>query len=63
MHYRKAHRVFLAIGRVQDVGTSLRNIAVTLQCDLQLDDALQAYQEARAYCEQHQLPLLVLEID
>ncbi len=62
-HYRSAHRTFLAIGRAQDVGTSLRNIAVCLQCDHQLEEALEGYHEARAYCEQNELSLLVLEID
>ncbi len=62
-HYRSAHRTFLAIGRAQDVGTSLRNIAVCLQCDHQLEEALEAYHEARVYCEQNELSLLVLEID
>ena len=62
-HYRSAHRTFLTIGRAQDVATSLRNIAVCLQCDYQLEEALEAYHAARDHCERSDLPLLMLEID
>lgn len=62
-HYRSAYEAFRAIGCDQDVGIALRNIAVTLQSSNDFAAALDAYRQAREYCVEHDLPLLVVEID
>jgi tetratricopeptide (TPR) repeat protein len=61
--YRRAHRSLVAVGGAQDVGIVLRNIAV---CWISLGDfsaALDAYRDARTWCEQHEMPLLAAEAD
>jgi CHAT domain-containing protein/Tfp pilus assembly protein PilF len=61
--YRRAHQEFRNIGDSQDVGITLRNIAV---CYISLNEfslALELYDEARHYCREHNMPLLVAECD
>ncbi len=62
-HFRSAHADFVAAGQPHDVGAALRNIAVCLQDLGDFSAALQAYERAREYCEQHDLPLLGLEVE
>ncbi len=47
----------------QDVAVVLRNMAVCYISLNQFARALETYREARAYCEQHGMPLLVAETD
>src|SRR5713226_3704890 len=59
--YKAAYSEFRKRGEAEDVAIALRNLAV---CYISLDvfaQALQTYQEARSYCEQHGMPLLVAE--
>ncbi len=61
--YRRAYAALAEKGEPTDVGIVLRNIAV---CWISLNDfgaALQAYGEARAWCERYAMPRLAAEND
>ncbi len=61
--YQRALEGLERLGEPQDVGITLRNIAV---CHISLSNfglALQTYQRARDHCERHGLTLLVAEAD
>ncbi len=61
--YENAYLEFRRVGEPRDVATSLRNMAV---CHSSLNNFMQAldlYDRARNYSEQHNLPVLVAEID
>jgi CHAT domain-containing protein len=61
--YQRAHEQLTRVGEPQDVAATLSNIAV-VQISLNgFDNAVRAYHEARAFCEQHDMPLLTLRAD
>ncbi len=61
--YAFAHREFHKLDRPHDVATCLRNVAVCHIHLHQLDEALEVYERARAYCREHALTRLLLQID
>jgi len=61
--YTFAYREFLKLEQAQDVAICLRNIAV---CHISLHnftEALEVYQQSRAYCAEQGLSRLVMEVD
>ena len=61
--YGFAHQEFRRLDRAQDVAICLRNVAV---CHINLHDfeaALRVYEENRAYCRQHGLTRILLQVD
>lgn len=61
--FRAAYEEFLHVGEPKDVAISLRNMAV---CHLSLNNFMQAlkfYEQARNYCQENDLSVLVGEID
>ena len=61
--YERAHEQLTRVGEPQDVAATLSNMAV-VQISLNgFDNAVRAYHEARAFCEQHDMPLLTLRAD
>lgn len=61
--YRHAVSELRACGSGEDVAITVRNMAVCLISVGQFAEALAAYEEARAYCDEHGLPLLAVEAD
>jgi CHAT domain-containing protein/tetratricopeptide (TPR) repeat protein len=61
--YERAHEQLTRVGEPQDVAATLINMAV-VQISLNgFDNALRAYHEARAFCQQHDMPLFTLRAD
>ena len=61
--YRVAYREFDKLGQAQEVAICLRNIAV---CHINLhrfEEALAIYEQNRAYCQQHGLKRILLQVD
>ena len=61
--YRRAEQELAALGVVADRGLVLLNVAV---CSISMHDyecALSAYQQAREFCSQNEMPLLVAQAD
>ncbi len=61
--YRVAYREFDKLDQAQDVAICLRNMAV---CHINLhrfDEALAVYEQNRAYCQQHGLTRVLLQVD
>lgn len=61
--YRIAHREFVHLSRAQNAAICLRNIAVCLIILHNFSEAIQVYEESRAYCLEHGLDRLLLEAD
>jgi CHAT domain-containing protein len=61
--YRIAHGEFVLLGRAQNAAICLRNIAVCLIILHNFSEAIQVYEESRAYCMEHGLDRLLLEVD
>ena len=61
--YRAAHQEFVAQGRAQDAAICLRNIASCHVCLHHFQEALEVYQQNRAYCLAEGLDRLVVESD
>lgn len=61
--YRAAHREFVLQGRAQDAAVCLRNIASCHVCLHHFQEALEVYQQNRAYCLAEGLDRLVVESD
>src|SRR5205807_8523763 len=62
-HYERAYQGLLPYKDVERIAVVLSNMAV---CLISLNDfprALATYQRARAFCEQHNMPLLVAQAD
>ena len=62
-HYERAYEGLLPYKDVEGIAVVLSNMAV---CLISLNDfprALATYQRARAFCEQHNMPLLVAQAD
>lgn len=63
VRYRLAHEGLSGVGEPRDVATILTNIAI---CCISLNDfnsAFETYHRARAYCVEHEMPLLVVKAD
>ena len=61
--YERAHEQLTRVGEPQDVAATLINMAV-VQISLNgFDNAVRAYHEARAFCQQHDMPLFTLRAD
>lgn len=61
--YERAYQQLLPYRDMEGIGVALHNMAV---CLIALDDfegALRAYQRVRAFCEKHDMPLLVAQAD
>jgi CHAT domain-containing protein/Tfp pilus assembly protein PilF len=61
--YRRAEQEFAVLGVVADRGLVLLNVAV---CSISMHDyegALSAYQQAREFCSENEMPLLVAQAD
>ncbi len=61
--YLRAYRDFVEIGEPQDVAITLKNMAT---CQIGMNDfrqALETYQQARAYSLEHEMPLLAAGAD
>ena len=61
--YRRAYKDFKQLGRSRTAAVCLRNIAVCLIILHKFGEALRAYEESRAYCIEHGLHRLLLEVD
>lgn len=62
-HYRIAYDEFLALERSHHAAICLRNIAVCRISLHHFSEALRVYEQSRAYCAEHGLDRLVMEID
>ena len=62
-HWRAAHERFLALDKSQDAAIALRNLAVAAITSNNYHEALAIYRQARRYCEEQGLALLIHEID
>ena len=61
--YERAHEQLARVGEPQDVAATLINMAV-VQISLNgFDNAVRAYHQARAFCQQHDMPLFTLRAD
>ena len=61
--YERAHDQLTRVGEPQDVAATLINMAV-VQISLNgFDNAVRAYHQARAFCQQHDMPLFTLRAD
>lgn len=61
--YEAAYRKLLPFGDAEGIASSLHNIAV---CQIGLNhfcQAMAAYERARAFCEEHNMPLAVMQAD
>jgi tetratricopeptide (TPR) repeat protein len=61
--YESAHSQLLPLNEAEGIASSLHNTAV---CLISLNDfrkATAVYEQARAFCEQHQMPLAVVQAD
>ena len=61
--YERAHGQLARVGEPQDVAAVLINTAVCCTFLNDFDKALERYHEARAYCQAHQMPLLIAQAD
>lgn len=62
-HYRIAYDEFLALEQSHHAAICLRNIAVCRISLHHFSEALRVYEQSRAYCHEHGLDRLVMEID
>lgn len=61
--YERAHEQLARVGEPQDVAATLINMAI-VQISLNgFDNALRAYNDARAFCQRHDMPLFTLRAD
>jgi len=61
--YERAHEALAEVGEPQDVAAVLSNMAVCLMHLNDFETALHRFDEARGYCETHDMPLLVAQAD
>lgn len=61
--YERAYEPLARVGEPQDVAAVLSNTAVCCTFLNDFDKALDRYHEARAYCQTHDLPLLIAYAD
>ena len=61
--YERAHEQLVRVGEPQDVAAVLINTAVCCTFVNEFDKALDRYHEARAYCQTHDMPLLIAQAD
>jgi tetratricopeptide (TPR) repeat protein len=62
-YYRRALEAFSASGAERDAAVALTNIAACQVSLHQLGEAIDTYTAARAFCEEHGMPLLALASD